>query len=162
MQDNSHYQNRERDQRGEDHDVWRIAGGIGHGVTCRAWIFQSEELRILLRPNQFGSDPVIGLFPTDYSRPLSFLRSIYRQLAVRNGYKFASARGRMGAKDSVPPKPVFMNVKIFLFAAASLLDTALLYAGGQPNSADFRQVAATVGRLLEQGHYSRWKLGPEM
>ncbi len=68
----------------------------------------------------------------------------------------------MGAKDSVPPKPVFMNLKIFLFAAASLLDTALLCAGDQPNSADLRQVAATVGRLLEHGHYSRWKLGPEM
>ena len=25
-----------------------------------------------------------------------------------------------------------------------------------------RQIAATVGRLLEEGHYSRWKLGPEM
>ena len=55
-----------------------------------------------------------------------------------------------------------MNVKIILFAAASLLDTALLCAGNKPNTADLRQVAATVGRLLEQDHYSRWKLGPEM
>src|SRR5271166_749865 len=37
IEDNPHYQNRERDQRGEDHDVWRIAGGIGHGVIHRAW-----------------------------------------------------------------------------------------------------------------------------
>ena len=36
IEDNPHYQNRERDQRGEDHDVWRIAGGIGHGVIRRA------------------------------------------------------------------------------------------------------------------------------
>ena len=55
-----------------------------------------------------------------------------------------------------------MNVKIILFAAASLLDATLLCAGNKPNTADPRQVAATVGRLLEQGHYSRWKLGPEM
>ena len=53
-------------------------------------------------------------------------------------------------------------LKSFFFAAASLLDTALLCAGNKPNTADLRQVAATVGRLLEQGHYSRWKLGPEM
>ena len=37
IEDNPHYQNRERDQRWEDHDVWRIAGGIGHGVIRRAW-----------------------------------------------------------------------------------------------------------------------------
>jgi hypothetical protein len=37
IEDNPHYQNRERDQRGEDHDVWCIAGGIGHGVIRRAW-----------------------------------------------------------------------------------------------------------------------------
>src|ERR1700675_241032 len=37
IEDNPHYQHRERDQRGEDHDVWRIVGGIGHGVIRRAW-----------------------------------------------------------------------------------------------------------------------------
>src|SRR5271166_2072932 len=37
IEDNPQYQNRERDQRGEDHDVWRIAGGIGHGVIRRTW-----------------------------------------------------------------------------------------------------------------------------
>src|SRR5271165_2837158 len=37
IEDQPHYQNRERDQRGEDHDVWRIAGGIDHGVIRRAW-----------------------------------------------------------------------------------------------------------------------------
>src|ERR1700730_7575344 len=37
IEDNPHYQNRERDQRGKDHDVWRIAGGIGHRVIRRAW-----------------------------------------------------------------------------------------------------------------------------
>ena len=55
-----------------------------------------------------------------------------------------------------------MNVKIIFFSAASLLDAALIFAGDKPNTADPRQVAATVGRLLEQGHYSRWKLGPEL
>jgi carboxyl-terminal processing protease len=66
-------------------------------------------------------------------------------------------------KESVlPPKPVFMNVKIVFFAAASLLNAALLFAGDKPNTADPRQVAASVGRLLELGHYSGWKLGPEM
>jgi len=55
-----------------------------------------------------------------------------------------------------------MNVKIVFFAAASLLNAALLFAGNKPNTADPRQVAASVGRLLELGHYSGWKLGPEM
>jgi hypothetical protein len=59
LRTNSHYQNRKRDQRGEDHDVWRIAGGIGHGVIRRTWSIQFNELRLLLRPNQFGSDPAI-------------------------------------------------------------------------------------------------------
>jgi carboxyl-terminal processing protease len=55
-----------------------------------------------------------------------------------------------------------MNVKILCFAAASLLNTALLLAGDKPNTAESRQVAAELGRLLELGHYSGWKLGPEM
>ncbi|MGA8658752.1 MAG: S41 family peptidase, partial [Chthoniobacterales bacterium] len=55
-----------------------------------------------------------------------------------------------------------MNVKIGFFAAASLLNAALLFAGDKPDTAAPRQVAANVGRLLELGHYSRWKLGPEM
>ena len=55
-----------------------------------------------------------------------------------------------------------MNVKIVFFAAASFLNAALLFAGNKPNTADPRQVAASVGRLLELGHYSGWKLGPEM
>jgi hypothetical protein len=55
-----------------------------------------------------------------------------------------------------------MNVKIVFFVTASLLNAALLFAGDKPNTADLRQVAANVGRLLELGHYSRWKLGPEM
>jgi len=59
-------------------------------------------------------------------------------------------------KESVlPPKPVFMNVKIVFFAAASLLNAALLFAGDKPNTADPRQVAASVGRLLELGPLQR-------
>ena len=55
-----------------------------------------------------------------------------------------------------------MSVKIVFFAVASLLNTAMLFAGDKPNTDDSRQVAANVGRLLELGHYSGWKLGPEM
>src|SRR6516165_3275708 len=55
-----------------------------------------------------------------------------------------------------------MNVKIVCFAAALLLNTALLFAGDKPNTAGPQQVAADVGRLLELGHYNGWKLGPEM
>jgi carboxyl-terminal processing protease len=55
-----------------------------------------------------------------------------------------------------------MNAKIIFFAAASLLDATLLCAGNKPNTDDPWQVPATVSRLLEQGHYTRWKLGPEM
>ena len=55
-----------------------------------------------------------------------------------------------------------MNVKIVCFAAVLLLNPALLFAGDKPNTAGPRQVAADVGRFLELGHYSGWKLGPEM
>jgi carboxyl-terminal processing protease len=55
-----------------------------------------------------------------------------------------------------------MNVKIVFFAAASLLDAALLFAGNEPDTAPFRQVGAAVGRLLEQRDYSRLEPGPEM
>ena len=76
IQDNPHNQNRERDQRGEDHEVWRIAGGIGHGVT--AWDISVRGTSTTPAPKSIGSDPAIGLYPTGYSRPLLFLRSIYR------------------------------------------------------------------------------------
>jgi carboxyl-terminal processing protease len=55
-----------------------------------------------------------------------------------------------------------MNAKIIFLAAASLLDATLLCAGNKPNTAEPWQVPVTVSRLLEQGHYTRWKLGPEM
>jgi carboxyl-terminal processing protease len=55
-----------------------------------------------------------------------------------------------------------MNVKIIFFAVALLLDAASLCAGDKPNTVAAWQIAAIVGRLLEEGHYSRWKLGPEM
>jgi len=55
-----------------------------------------------------------------------------------------------------------MNVKIVLLAVASLLDISSLCAGSKPDTADRLQVAAIEGRLLEEGHYSRWKLGHEM
>ena len=37
IEDYPHYENREWDQRGKDHNVRRIVGGISHGVICRAW-----------------------------------------------------------------------------------------------------------------------------
>jgi len=55
-----------------------------------------------------------------------------------------------------------MNAKVVFLAVASVLNTALLFAREKPNTADLRQIAANEGRLLELGHYSRWKLGPEM
>ncbi len=53
----------------------------------------------------------------------------------------------------------FMNVKIIFFAVALLLDAASLCAEDKSNTVPTGQIAATVGRLLEEGHYSRWKLG---
>jgi carboxyl-terminal processing protease len=55
-----------------------------------------------------------------------------------------------------------MNVKIIFLAVALLLDAAALCAGNKPNTVATWQIAATVSHLLEEGHYSRWKLGPEM
>ena len=55
-----------------------------------------------------------------------------------------------------------MNVKIIFFAVALLLDADSLCAVDKPNTVPAWQIAATVGRLLEEGQYSRWTLGPEM
>src|SRR5215831_19944154 len=54
--------------------------------------------------------------------------------------------------------------KISIAAVAVLFGVTshLLFADEKPNTADPHQVAITVGRLLEQGHYSRQKLDPEM
>ena len=57
------------------------------------------------------------------------------------------------------------RMKTISIAAAAILpffNIALLLAEDKPNAADPRQVAITVGRLLEQGHYSRQKLDAEM
>jgi carboxyl-terminal processing protease len=54
------------------------------------------------------------------------------------------------------------TISIAAAAILSLLNAAFLLAEDKPNAADPRQVAITVGRLLEQGHYSRQKLDPEM
>src|SRR5215472_8501073 len=53
---------------------------------------------------------------------------------------------------------------ICIAAAAVLLGLTSnpVLADERPNAADPHQVAITVGRLLEQGHYSRQKLDPEM
>jgi carboxyl-terminal processing protease len=56
----------------------------------------------------------------------------------------------------------FMNVKIIFFAVALLLDAASLCAEDKSNTVPTGQIASTVGHLLEEGHYNRWKLGGEM
>jgi carboxyl-terminal processing protease len=56
-------------------------------------------------------------------------------------------------------------MKTIRFAVAAVLllfNSACIFGEDKPNSADPRQVAVTVGRLLEQGHYSRQKLDAEM
>ena len=58
IQDNSHNQNRERDQRGK---IMRF--GVSRAVSVMAslpGIFQSEELRLLLRPNQLVQTRQLG------------------------------------------------------------------------------------------------------
>src|ERR1700745_3545315 len=54
------------------------------------------------------------------------------------------------------------TISIGVAAVLLLLNSPLVFGEDKPNSADPRQVAITVGRLLEQGHYSRQKLDPEM
>src|ERR1700739_4031369 len=57
------------------------------------------------------------------------------------------------------------HMKTIRFAVAAVLplfNSACIFGEDKPNSADPRQVAVTVGRLLEQGHYSRQKLDAEM
>src|SRR6202045_2333490 len=54
------------------------------------------------------------------------------------------------------------TISIAAAAVLLLLNSSNVFGEDKPNSADPRQVAITVGRLLEQGHYSRQKLDPEM
>src|SRR6202795_4167710 len=57
------------------------------------------------------------------------------------------------------------RMKTISIAAAAVLllfNAPFVFGEDKPGAADPRQVAITVGRLLEQGHYSRQKLDPEM
>jgi carboxyl-terminal processing protease len=54
------------------------------------------------------------------------------------------------------------NISIAAAAVLSFFNSTFVRAEEKPNAADPRQVAITVGRLLEQGHYSRQKLDAEM
>jgi carboxyl-terminal processing protease len=54
------------------------------------------------------------------------------------------------------------NISIAAAAVLSFLNSTFVHAEDKANVADPRQVAITVGRLLEQGHYSRQKLDAEM
>jgi carboxyl-terminal processing protease len=56
-----------------------------------------------------------------------------------------------------------MKTTCIAFSAVFLLfNSTCAFAQDKPGTADPRQVAITVGRLLEQGHYTRQKLDPEM
>jgi len=54
------------------------------------------------------------------------------------------------------------KISITALAVFFGLTANLVLAEEKPNAADPHQVAITVGRLLEQGHYSRQKLDSEM
>ncbi len=54
------------------------------------------------------------------------------------------------------------TISIAAAAVLLLFNSTFVFGEDKPNSADPRQVAITVGRLLEQGHYSRQKLDAEM
>ena len=54
------------------------------------------------------------------------------------------------------------TISIVAAAVLSFLNSTFVLAEDKSNAADPRQVAITVGRLLEQGHYSREKLDAEM
>jgi carboxyl-terminal processing protease len=54
------------------------------------------------------------------------------------------------------------TISIAAAAVLWLLNSTFVLGEDKPNAADPRQVGITVGRLLEQGHYSRQKLDAEM
>src|ERR1700733_4127141 len=54
------------------------------------------------------------------------------------------------------------TISIAAAAVLLLFNSTFVLGEDKPNAADPRQVAITVGRLLEQGHYSRQKLDAEM
>jgi carboxyl-terminal processing protease len=54
------------------------------------------------------------------------------------------------------------NISLVAAAVLFWLTSNLAFCDEKPNAADPHQVAITVGRLLEQGHYSRQKLDAEM
>jgi hypothetical protein len=71
IEDSPHYQNRERDQRGEDYDVWRIAGGNRHGVSVGQLLVEGQFLSSLSRLKERTAAPMIGLLPR-YGFPLGY------------------------------------------------------------------------------------------
>ncbi len=54
------------------------------------------------------------------------------------------------------------TTRIAVFAVLVLFNSTCAFAQEKPNTADPHQIAITVGRLLEQGHYTKQKLDPEM
>ena len=54
------------------------------------------------------------------------------------------------------------TISIAAAAVLLLFNAPFVFGEDKPGAADPRQVAITVGRLLEQGHYSRQKLDAEM
>ena len=54
------------------------------------------------------------------------------------------------------------TISIAAAAVLLLFNSTFVLGEDKPNAADPRQVGITVGRLLEQGHYSRQKLDAEM
>jgi carboxyl-terminal processing protease len=54
------------------------------------------------------------------------------------------------------------NIRIGAVAVLLLLNATIVFGEDRQNSADLSQVAITVSRLLEQGHYSRQNLDGEM
>jgi carboxyl-terminal processing protease len=63
---------------------------------------------------------------------------------------------------NVHPGRRMKNISIVAAAVLSFLNSTFVLAEDKSSAADPRQVAITVGRLLEQGHYSRQKLDAEM
>src|SRR5271165_6187272 len=99
IEDNPHEQNRERDQRGEDHDVWRIEGGIGHGVIRRAWTISVRGTSTTPAPKSiwfksFGFER--GNRPQDTGRGtgqnVAKIKALWAGFMPRRGYG-DSARG---------------------------------------------------------------------
>jgi carboxyl-terminal processing protease len=107
----------------------------------------------------FDRNKVPAISGTGHKEGISWnFRSIYAPGKMGYLGPWKQSRYGIGVHLGRRMKSIRIGAAVLLL----LLNAVFVFGSDKPGAADPRQVAMTVGRLLEQGHYSRQKLDGEM